>query len=71
MLRKPLVCQNIKYFKGNIPNSFPSIMAGTVLAFARALGNLVTIMVAGNIPGKTQTVGSGLYCCSSVIDLDL
>ncbi|MEX1307694.1 MAG: molybdate ABC transporter permease subunit, partial [Eubacteriales bacterium] len=40
-----------------LPNSIPSIMAGAVLAFARALGEFgATIMLAGNIPGRTQTV---------------
>ena len=37
-------------------------MAGTVLAFARALGEFgATIMLAGNIPGKTQTVSVAIY----------
>ncbi len=45
-----------------LPNSFPSIMAGTILAFARALGEFgATIMVAGNIPGKTQTMSVAVY----------
>lgn len=45
-----------------LPNSFNSIMAGTVLAFARALGEFgATIMLAGNIPGKTQTMAVAVY----------
>ena len=37
-------------------------MAGTVLAFARALGEFgATAMVAGNIPGKTTTVPLAIY----------
>ncbi len=45
-----------------LPNSIPSIMAGAVLAFARALGEFgATIMLAGNIPGKTQTVSVAIY----------
>ncbi len=45
-----------------MPNSIPSIMAGAVLAFARALGEFgATIMLAGNIPGKTQTVSVAIY----------
>lgn len=45
-----------------IPNSFSSIMAGTILSFARALGEFgATIMLAGNIPGKTQTMAVAVY----------
>lgn len=50
------------FFKVMLPNSIPSVMAGTVLAFARALGEFgATIMLAGNIPGKTQTVSIAIY----------
>lgn len=45
-----------------IPNSLPSLVAGTILAFARALGEFgATIMIAGNIPGKTQTMAVAVY----------
>ena len=45
-----------------IPNTFSSIMAGTVLTFARALGEFgATIMIAGNIPDKTQTMSVAIY----------
>jgi molybdate transport system permease protein len=38
------------------------VLAATALAFARALGDFgVTIMIAGNIPGKTQTVSVAIY----------
>jgi molybdate transport system permease protein len=37
-------------------------MAGTILTFARALGEFgATIMIAGNIPGKTQTMAVAVY----------
>lgn len=50
------------FFRVTLPNSIPSIMAGTVLAFARALGEFgATIMLAGNIPNKTQTVSVAIY----------
>lgn len=50
------------FLKIVLPNSFSSIMAGTILAFARALGEFgATIMVAGNIPGKTQTMSVAVY----------
>ena len=40
----------------------PSCLAATALAFARALGDFgVTIMIAGNIPGKTQTASVAIY----------
>jgi molybdate transport system permease protein len=38
------------------------VLAATALAFARALGDFgVTIMIAGNIPGKTQTASVAIY----------
>lgn len=50
------------FLKIMIPNSFSSIMAGTILSFARALGEFgATIMLAGNIPGKTQTMAVAVY----------
>lgn len=52
----------VLFFKVTFPNSIPSIMAGTILAFARALGEFgATIMLAGNMPGKTQTVSVAIY----------
>ncbi len=52
-----------KIFKKIIlPNCFSSILAGTILTFARALGEFgATIMIAGNIPGKTQTMSIAIY----------
>lgn len=45
-----------------VPNTFSSIMAGTILTFARALGEFgATIMIAGNIPDKTQTMSVAIY----------
>lgn len=50
------------FWKIMIPNSITSIIAGTILAFARALGEFgATIMIAGNIPGKTQTMAVAVY----------
>ena len=38
------------------------ILAGVLLAFARALGEFgATLMVAGSIPGKTQTLSIAVY----------
>ena len=45
-----------------IPLAWPGILAGTILSFARALGEFgATIMIAGNIPGKTQTMSVAVY----------
>jgi molybdate transport system permease protein len=45
-----------------IPLAFPGILSGAVLAFARALGEFgATLMVAGNLPGRTQTASLALF----------
>lgn len=45
-----------------LPLAQRSILAATALAFARAMGDFgVTIMVAGNIPGRTQTIAVAIY----------
>ena len=45
-----------------IPLSYRGLIAGLVLAFARALGEFgATLMVAGSIPGRTQTLPLALY----------
>lgn len=45
-----------------VPVSRPGIIAGVILAFARALGEFgATIMIAGNIPGRTQTMSTAIY----------
>lgn len=50
------------FLKIMLPASWPGIMAGTILAFARALGEFgATIMLAGNIPGRTQTMSVAIY----------
>jgi len=50
------------FFRIILPNVVPSLIAGTILAFARALGEFgTTIMIAGNIPGRTQTMAVAVY----------
>jgi len=50
------------FFTITLPLAKRGILAGTVLAFARALGEFgATIMVAGNIPGATTTLSTGIY----------
>jgi molybdate transport system permease protein len=45
-----------------LPNTIQGMTAGIILTFARALGEFgATIMVAGNIPGKTQTMSVAIY----------
>jgi len=45
-----------------LPLAFPGIAAGTVLAFAKALGEFgATITFVSNIPGETQTLSSAIY----------
>lgn len=45
-----------------LPLAGRSIVAGAILAFARALGEFgATIMVAGNIPGRTRTLAVAIY----------
>ncbi len=45
-----------------LPLSRRGVLAGTLLAFARALGEFgATIMIAGNIPGKTTTMSVAIY----------
>lgn len=50
------------FWKIMIPLAWPGIAAGTILSFARALGEFgATLMIAGNIPGKTQTIPLAIY----------
>ncbi len=50
------------FFTVTLPLAWRGILAGTVLAFARALGEFgATLMVAGNIPGRTQTMPIAIY----------
>jgi molybdate transport system permease protein len=45
-----------------LPLAWRGILAGVLLAFARALGEFgATLMVAGSIPGKTQTLSIAVY----------
>ena len=45
-----------------LPLSKKGIIAGTVLSFARAMGEFgATLMIAGNIPGKTNTMPLAIY----------
>ena len=50
------------FFLISIPLSLKAIMSGSILSVARVLGEFgATLMFAGNIPGKTQTVPTAIY----------
>lgn len=53
------------FFTITIPLAWNGVVAGFVLAFARSLGEFgATLMVAGNIPGKTSTMPLAIYFAS-------
>jgi len=60
---RTLGCSELRiFFTISVPLAWKGLMAGIVLAFARALGDFgTTMMVAGNIPGKTQTMPIAIY----------
>jgi molybdate transport system permease protein len=50
------------FWRLTLPLAWPSLLAGAALTFARALGDFgATLMVAGNIPGRTQTAAIYIY----------
>lgn len=50
------------FFRIQLPAAWPGVAAATILAFARAMGEFgATIMLAGNIPGRTQTMSVAIY----------
>lgn len=50
------------FFRVSLPLAWRGVLAGTVLAFSRALGEFgATVMIAGNIPGKTQTLALAIF----------
>ena len=53
------------FFTITIPLAWNGVVAGFVLAFARSLGEFgATLMIAGNIPGKTSTMPLAIYFAS-------
>lgn len=50
------------FLRVTLPLAWPGILAGTLLAFARAMGEFgASLMVAGSIPGQTQTAAMAIY----------
>ncbi len=60
---RTLGCSELSVFlRVSLPLALRGIVAGTMLAFARAMGEFgATLMVAGNLPGKTQTMSLAVY----------
>lgn len=58
------------FFTVTMPLAWHGLVSGLVLSFSRALGEFgATIMVAGNIPGKTQTIPLAIYFAAESNDL--
>lgn len=52
----------VVFFRVVVPMAWPSLLAATLIAFARAFGEFgATVIVAGNIPGTTQTAPTAIY----------
>ena len=50
------------FLRVSLPLAWRGVIAGTMLAFARAMGEFgATLMIAGNLPGKTQTLSLAVY----------
>jgi len=57
------------FYKIKLNLALPGILAGIILGFTRSLGEFgATIMVAGNVPGKTQTLPLAIYTSVQVGD---
>ncbi|MHC1692706.1 MAG: molybdate ABC transporter permease subunit [Sphaerochaetaceae bacterium] len=58
------------FVKIMVPEAWPGIMAGFSLSFARSLGEFgATLMIAGNIPHKTQTIPMAIYFATAGGDM--
>jgi molybdate transport system permease protein len=55
------------FFTVTLPLILPGVIAGTILAFARSLGEFgATITFVSNIPGETQTLPTAIYVFTQV-----
>lgn len=60
------------FLRVTLPLAWPGILAGTLLAFARAMGEFgASLMVAGSIPKQTQTLSMAIYDAAQAGDDDL
>lgn len=56
------ISETAVFFRVTLPLASKGITAGVLLAFARALGEFgATLMIAGNLPGRTQTLSVAIY----------
>ena len=54
-----------------LPLAWPGILSGTILSFTRALGEFgATVMLAGNIPGQTQTIPIAIFFAAESGDME-
>ena len=54
--------ETVIFFRVSMPLAMRGLLAGIMLALARAMGEFgATLMVAGNLPGKTQTLSLAVY----------
>ena len=61
--------ENWIFWRIMLPNSWQSILGGAILSFTRALGEFgATIMIAGNIPNRTQTISLAIYTAGQAGD---
>jgi len=59
------------FFRIILPLAWPGILAGIMLSFARALGEFgATIMIAGGIPGRTQTIPLAIFFAAETGDMN-
>lgn len=62
--------QWVVFRRVQLPLAGPGVLAGTVLAFARAMGEFgATLMLAGNIPGRTQTMPIAIFSAAESGDM--
>jgi len=56
------LCEFAVFMRVSLPLAFRGVLSGGMLAFARAMGEFgATLMVAGNLPGRTQTLSLAVY----------
>jgi molybdate transport system permease protein len=62
-LARTLGCGPVRaFFRVTLPLARRGVLSGTVLAFSRALGEFgATVMIAGNIPGRTRTLALAIF----------
>lgn len=59
------------FFRIVLPLAWPGIIGGCVMSFARAIGEFgATLMLAGSIPGRTQTIPVAIYIAMQSNDMN-